>query len=184
MRLQGDRVHSPESLTAWERLCRCRRHIGKLSPAAVRNSRITGPSCYRHCVFVSLQYLLCAWLVMKPQPRSAHNHHWSCFYYCRLLHFHVLSFLLPHFWRAYYHQQAFHCLCTAVTNVRQQPAPRLPGRGGRERRELASVWGKQKLQMLNCDPPPEENAFLEKPDGKILKAASVKTWPRSWASEG
>lgn len=28
--------------------------------------------------------------------------------------------------------------------------------------------------MLNCDPPPEGNAFLEKPDGKVLKAGPVK----------
>lgn len=60
-------------------------------------------------------------------------------------------------------------LCSVVTDVRQHRHRDYWG-GGRG----ASIWGKQKLLMLNCDPPPEGNAFLEKPDSKVLKAGSAK----------
>lgn len=52
MRLEGDRVHTSESLL-WKDSADAGRHIGKLSPAAIRNIRITGPSCHKDCAFVS-----------------------------------------------------------------------------------------------------------------------------------
>lgn len=51
-------------------------------------------------------------------------------------------------------------------------APRLPGELKKENKPKT---GKRNLPKLNCDPPPEGNAFLEKANGKVLKAVSVKT---------
>lgn len=49
--------------------------------------------------------------------------------------------------------------------------PRLLGELKKENKPKGS---KQNLPKLNCDPPPGRNAFLEKTDGKVLKAVLVK----------
>lgn len=61
-------------------------------------------------------------------------------------------------------------LCSHICYAAQ--SPRLLGKLKKENKPKT---GKQNLPKLNCDPPSERNAFLEKPDGKVLKAVSVQT---------
>lgn len=62
-------------------------------------------------------------------------------------------------------------LYPVVTDVTQHRLLRLLGEFKKENKPKS---GKRNPPKLNCDPPPEGNAFLAKTDGQVLKAVSVK----------
>lgn len=147
MRLQGDRVHTPESLTAWKRPRRCRRHIGKLSPAAVRNTRITGPLCYRECCIICNVCSVRGWLwdhnqhlhITTTDPASITVDYFIFIMLC-------LS-CFPTF-EGHTTTSKPSIVCALRSQMLGSNRHRDYLGGGRERRELANIWGKQKLQML------------------------------------
>lgn len=109
MRLRRDRVHTSESLLSKDS-ADAGRHIGKLSPAEIKNTR--------------LQDLHATKTVQLSAHNTCNAHSWlsvrkqSCFHCRRRLDFlHSVSFLLPRFWRAYYHLQAEHCFIFFCLNT-------------------------------------------------------------------
>lgn len=125
-----------------------------------------------------------------PPNCTAHNtcnvHSWLpvrkqfCFYRRRRLDFvNSLSFLLPCFWRAYYHQQAIHCLIFFCLNTHCALWLQMLGSTGTEITRGVNKRKQTKIRQVKPSEvelwsPPEGNAFLEKTDGKVLKAVSVK----------